>query len=262
MRTEAGVPEEFKQSVKFMEYPLPRSLDYVAFGYPVLVLILAYGALVFKDQIVNEEAYDKFHERIEWMSRQTAITSQLLLSEIFKHFPVLAFTTLSMFYLIKPIKGSSSAVGRLSHLQEKAIVKKHNDILAKLKNEKQSITPEMERRLDALVADRTSMKLSRFMEYNSLMVQINKFCLSLDLQLSIFSYLIFLSQRVGLYSSPTVPVLIILPILLFLLRRHDGWAASLEAGLLLAGQLPFRRLQVQKDHARVIFRSLHARKDL
>lgn len=114
-----SIPEDYKSSIQFKEFAFPKSLDVVALAYPVFVLILAYGALIFKDHIVNEEAYDKFHERIEHMSKQTAITSQLLISEIFKHFPVLAFTTLSTFYLIKPIKGSSSAV-ILCNLQGKS----------------------------------------------------------------------------------------------------------------------------------------------
>ena len=105
-----GLPDDYKPSVQFKEIAFPKSLDVVAIGYPLFVLTLAYGALFFKDHIVNEEAYDKFHERIQWMRGQTSITTQLLISEIFKHFPVLAFTTLSMFYLIKPIKGATSTV--------------------------------------------------------------------------------------------------------------------------------------------------------
>ena len=105
-----GLPDDYKPSVQFKEIAFPKSLDVVAIGYPLFVLALAYGALFFKDHIVNEEAYDKFHERIQWMRGQTTITTQLLISEIFKHFPVLAFTTLSMFYLIKPIKGATSTV--------------------------------------------------------------------------------------------------------------------------------------------------------
>jgi len=54
----------------------------------------------------------------------------------------------------------------------------------------------MERRLDSLIADRTSLKISRYIEYNALMVQINKFNLCLDFQLSLFGYVIFISQRV------------------------------------------------------------------
>lgn len=257
----SAIPEDYKASVQFKEMEFPKSLDVVAFAYPVFVLVLAYGALIFKDHIVNEEAYDKFHERIEWMSKQTAITSQLLISEIFKHFPVLAFTTLSTFYLIKPIKGSSSTVGGINLLGkgDREETQRYPRKIEDRKAVNNSRNGAKTRRVGGGPNKPEDLPVHRVQHFDGANQQVQ----------SLFGFPI-VGVRLHHFHLPksrflclnSAAVCFCVPFLLLLLRSHDGGAAGLETRCLFARQLPLRRLQIQADHARSLLGSLHSWKDI
>lgn len=166
------------------------------FVYVGISLATVCLASIFRENIIDENIYERFQENIDSFRHKNSLSGPLLVSDAIRFWSVCAYDVLIILYLLKPLKQACP--------EEKRLRKFFNDGIVKINQSKEKNIPEKLRiELNDSETRRRALKKDRLIVYNEIMLQMLLSCLAFDLVLGSAGFLSHSVFKVGcgLFSS-------------------------------------------------------------
>lgn len=160
----------------YKEVSYPSELDITVLGFGICSVALAYLAFFYREQIINDEIYEKFQDQRGRYAESPGLTMIKIIPEAIKLFSLFAYNVMIILYLIRPLKTSSS--------EERDLTKKYNEMLKTLGNGNRDNAQAKAKLIEGIQNKRSDMLSYRYKMYNSSMNHALKEGLSLDFIIS------------------------------------------------------------------------------
>lgn len=149
------------QLLSYREREYPMDLDLTTVGFGVLCIAITYLSYYFRENIINDEVYDRFQESRVKYAEAAGINMVRLIAEAIKFFSLCAYDVMIIMYLVKPLKNSTN--------EERELVKQYQDLVKRINNADRANAQEIIKKAEQIQSKRSDMLSYRYTNYNSTM---------------------------------------------------------------------------------------------